>query len=82
MLQVSASDFKTHCLHYMDVANQKHETVVITKRGKPVAKLIPYEEEVPELFGRMKGAGVICGDIIEPLDVDWDIVNDEYTTSN
>ena len=77
MLQVSASDFKTHCLHYMDVANKKHETVVITKHGKPVAKLIPYDEEVPELFGRMNGTVTINGDIISPLDdIEWDALKE------
>lgn len=72
MLQVAAADFKTHCLHYMDLTNTKHETVVITKRGKPVAKLVPYEEESPELFGRMKGSVTIHGDILEPIDDEWE----------
>jgi len=72
MLQVTAADFKAHFLHYMDLANEKREIIVITKRGKPVAQLIAYNEEAPELFGRMKGTLVIKGDIIEPIDVEWD----------
>ena len=74
MLQIPAADFKTHCLHYMDLANTKHETVVITKRGKPVAKLVPYQEEAPELFGRMKGSVMFHGDILEPIDTEWDVL--------
>lgn len=74
MLQVPAADFKTHCLHYMDLADQKRETIVITKRGKPVAKLVAYDEEAPELFGRMKGTLVIKGDIIQPIDTEWDVL--------
>jgi len=33
---------------------------------------VPYEEEPPELFGRMQDTGAINGDIMAPLDVDWD----------
>ena len=76
MLQVAAADFKTHCLHYMDLANNQHETVIITKRGKPVAKLVPYVEESPELFGRMKGSVTIHGDILEPIDVEWEALQE------
>ena len=72
MTAVSASDFKAHCLQYMDTVKQKHKTIIITKHGKPVAKLVPYKEEITELFGRMEGSGVICGDIIEPLETEWD----------
>lgn len=72
MSTVPASDFKAHCLQYMDTVQQKRKTIVITKHGVPVAKLVPYEEDIPELFGRMEGTGVICGDIIEPLDTEWE----------
>ena len=43
MMQISAGEFKAKCLKLMDLAEQKHETVVITKRGIPIAKLVPYE---------------------------------------
>jgi prevent-host-death family protein len=77
MIQVSASDFKTHCLQYIDMASTQHKNLVITKRGKPVARLVPYKEEVREAFGWMAGTGVICGDIMEPLDVEWDALKEE-----
>lgn len=72
MKRVSAALFKTHCLEYMDLARDHHETVVITKRGKPIAKLIPYETDMPLLFNRMRGTATIIGDIIEPIDVEWE----------
>jgi prevent-host-death family protein len=72
MSAVSASNFKAHCLEYMDTVNQKHKTFVITKHGKPVAKLVPCDEDIPELFGAMEGTGLICGDIIAPLDTEWE----------
>jgi antitoxin (DNA-binding transcriptional repressor) of toxin-antitoxin stability system len=44
---------------------------VITKRGKPVAKLVPVEAGVPSLFGRLKGTVTIHGDILRPIEQDW-----------
>jgi antitoxin (DNA-binding transcriptional repressor) of toxin-antitoxin stability system len=45
--------------------------IIITKRGKPVAKLVPLSEEPIDIFGRMAGTIRICGDIISPIDVEW-----------
>lgn len=72
MIQMSAGEFKAKCLKLMDLAEQKHETIIITKRGTPVAKLVPYEEKPMHLFGFMKGSVTIQGDIIKPLDETWD----------
>jgi len=70
MLQLSASEFKTHCLKLMDLARKKGETVIITKRGIPVAKLIPFKEPSAPIFGFMAGTLEIKGDIIEPIDLE------------
>lgn len=70
-LEVPAGEFKARCLKLMDEVRASRRTVVITKRGKPVAKLVPVEEETPSLFGRMRGTVTIHGDIISPIDVDW-----------
>jgi prevent-host-death family protein len=72
MIQISVGEFKVKCLKLINLAEQKHETVVITKRGIPVAKLIPYEEKSTKLFGFLKGSVVIKSDIIEPIDEIWD----------
>jgi antitoxin (DNA-binding transcriptional repressor) of toxin-antitoxin stability system len=52
----------------MDEVAQQRRPIIITKRGKPVAKLVPIEEEAIDLFGRMAGSIKICGDIISPID--------------
>ena len=49
---------------------QQRRPIIITKRGKPVAKLVPVEKEPIDLFGRMAGSIKICGDIISPIDED------------
>lgn len=72
MQKVTAAHFKAHCLQLMDIAHNKHESVIITKRGKPIAKLIPYEETPPQLFGYMRDTAVVKGDLIEPIDTEWE----------
>jgi antitoxin (DNA-binding transcriptional repressor) of toxin-antitoxin stability system len=54
----------------MDEVAQQRRPIVITKRGKPVAKLVPVEEEPTDLFGYIAGTAIICGDIISPIDED------------
>jgi len=78
MPEVSASEFKTHCLRLMEYVRQKRESLIITKRGKPVAKLVPIEEEAKEIFGAMRGRLEIVGDIVSPaVPTDaWAVMND------
>jgi len=65
---IPAGAFKARCLAIMDEVQAKRQAVVITKRGKPVAKLVPVEQEKDDIFGFMKGKGKIeiKGDIISP----------------
>jgi prevent-host-death family protein len=66
MKTMAAGTFKARCLKVMDEVQAKRETVVITKRGKPVAKLVPVEAEKDEIFGFLRGKGKITGDIVSP----------------
>ena len=69
MKTIPAGQFKARCLAIMDEVQAKHQAVVITKRGKPVAKLVPVEKEKDDIFGFMKGKGTveIKGDIVSPV---------------
>ena len=69
---VSAANFKTNCLRLMDEVAQRRVPFVITKRGKPVAKLVPLNDGPIDIFGRMAGTIKICGDIIEPTGEVWE----------
>jgi len=72
-MQISAADFKAKCLKIMDQVNDFHEEVVITKHGKPVAKLVPYSQKpLKNLYGYMKNTVQINRDIIAPVDEIWD----------
>ena len=64
--KIAAGSFKVHCLAIMDEVQAKRETVVITKRGKPVAKLVPVEEQTDDLFGFLRGKVTIVGDVVSP----------------
>jgi len=74
MKTMPAGKFKTHCLSVIDDVHDKHEEVIITKHGKPMAKLVPLEENQDSIFGFMRGRMKIVGDIISPVDPieDWD----------
>jgi prevent-host-death family protein len=66
MKTMAAGSFKAKCLAVMDEVQAKHETVVITKRGKPVAKLVPVSAETDEIYNFMAGKGAITGDVVSP----------------
>jgi prevent-host-death family protein len=66
MKTVPAGKFKVHCLSIMDEVQAKREAVVITKRGKPVAKLVPVEKEKDDIFGFFKGKIKVTGDVVSP----------------
>lgn len=69
---IKASEFKAKCLALMDEVGRTGETVVITKKGKPVAELAPHRASRPKALGLLKDRMFIAGDIISPIDVEWD----------
>lgn len=70
--EIAAGEFKANCLRLMDEVAKRRVPIIITKRGKPVAKLVPIEQENIDPFGCMAGSIKILGDIISPIeDVGW-----------
>jgi prevent-host-death family protein len=63
---IPAGTFKAQCLAIMDEVQKKRQAVVITKRGKPVAKLVPVEKAKDDIFGFYKGKITILGDVVAP----------------
>jgi prevent-host-death family protein len=66
MKKMAAGSFKAHCLAVMDEVQATRETVVITKHGKPVAKLVPVNEDTDEIYDFLRGKGAITGDVVSP----------------
>jgi len=62
MKQIAAAKFKERCLALLDEVGQ--DGIVITKRGRPVAKLIPFGAESASLIGTLKGKLKIKGPIL------------------
>jgi prevent-host-death family protein len=74
---VKASEFKAKCLQLMDEVAASGEPVIVTKHGKPVARLVPADAKQPKsIFGALIGQVTIKGDIIAPLDVEWDALKE------
>ena len=69
---ISASDFKARCSQVIADVAEGRGPVVITKRGRPIAKLVPADGERKSLFGFARGYITFRGDIVEPIDVEWD----------
>lgn len=67
MKSISASRFKARCLRIMDEVKARREPLLITKKGKPVARLMPVEDPVRNVFGCLTGELEITGDIMEPV---------------
>jgi antitoxin (DNA-binding transcriptional repressor) of toxin-antitoxin stability system len=66
MKKMAAGVFKANCLAVMDEVQAKRVSVVITKHGKPVAKLVPLNTDKDEIFGFLAGKGEVTGDIVSP----------------
>lgn len=70
--KVPAGEFKAKCLGLLDEVQRSRNEIVITKRGRAVARLLPVDDEPPRVFGRMKGSVEILGDLIAPVGERWD----------
>ena len=68
---IAAGEFKAKCLKMLDKVADERETLVITKRGIPVAKVIPIPSK-GDFVGSMRGSVIWEGDIISPIDVEWE----------
>ena len=79
MKTMPIGEFKAKCLGVMAEMNATGRPVLVTKRGKPFARVLPPEEQAPaekpeDIFGFMRGMGTITGDIVssEYTDEEWD----------
>ena len=65
---VAAGRFKAQCLALLDEVADTGVAIVVTKRGKPVARVVPVEREAtPDL----RGSVVREGDLLSPIASDW-----------
>ena len=75
---VSATEFKATCLELMnDIDSRKVDGIIVTKRGRPVARMVPIDDPKLDRFAQMHGC--MKGSVTLPPDFDWDapLVPDE-----
>jgi prevent-host-death family protein len=68
---MSAAEFKARCLQAMDEVAETGEPVVVTKRGRPVAQLVPIARKPKTLRGFLKGRVRARGDLVAPTGAHW-----------
>jgi len=66
MKTITASKFRARCLKIMDEMSLTRESILITKKGKPIAKLVPPDAGPLDIFGCMKSEVEIVGNIVAP----------------
>ena len=70
---IPAGEFKARCLQIMDDVAETHSEVVITKYGRPVAKLVPLDDETPDSFGAMSGTvNYLEAELVSPDHQAWE----------
>jgi prevent-host-death family protein len=69
--EIPAGQFKARCLALMNEVQRSGGEYIITKRGVPVARLLPASAERRPLLGSLKGTASTVGDIVSPLGEPW-----------
>ena len=71
-MNINAAEFKAKCLKLIDEVAATRKPLIITKRGRPVASVVPIVNAAPQkMFGYMKGTGEIVGDIVKVPHEPW-----------
>ncbi len=75
MKTIPISVFKAHALEMIDTVSTTREGIIITKRGKPVAQVIPYRQSASRPRpGKLSGYLIFEKDIVTPLDAEmWEV---------
>ena len=73
---MKASECKAKFFDVLDEVASKHERIIVTKNGKPVAEIIPVVGKPKSIFGALKGSVTFMGDLDEPLDVEWEALKE------
>ena len=67
---IAAGEFKATCLAVLDDVAKGGKSVLVTKRGRPVARVVPVV--VPEPSKSLLGSILYQGDLVSPIDENWD----------
>lgn len=70
--KIAISQFKSHCLEIIEQLQANGNSIIITKRGKEVAQILPINTKKTSLFGMLKNKAEIKTDILNPIEETWD----------
>ena len=70
--KIAISQFKSHCLEIIEKLQSNGQSIIITKRDKAVAKVLPIDSKKVFLFGMLKNKAEIKANILDPIDEKWD----------
>ncbi len=73
MITLPAGEFKAKCLKLLDNVAQTHEKLVVTKHGKPVACVVPYDNSEHDEINPLKGSVTFEKDLIASIDEEWEV---------
>ena len=72
MKTLAAAKFKAQCLALINDVAQTHESIIVTKYGKPMVKVIPIDEKSDINTKPLKGVATYIGDIVSPIEDEWE----------
>ncbi|MBN1947909.1 MAG: type II toxin-antitoxin system Phd/YefM family antitoxin [Bradymonadales bacterium] len=70
--KISTTELKAQAARVVERVARQRTPVLITRHGRPLARLVPVEQEVESLFGFASGCVTVHGDLLEPIDVEWE----------
>jgi prevent-host-death family protein len=71
-LTIPSAEFKARCLELVATVREARAEYIITKHGRPVARLVPVDDTPPKVLGRLAGTVTYEGDIVSPIAVPWE----------
>lgn len=72
MTTLAAAKFKAKCLALIDSVAQTHEPIIVTKHGKPMVKIVPFDDSKADFEKPLKDSATFIGDIVSPIGEEWE----------
>ena len=76
---VGAAEFKARCLELVDRVKESHAEFIVTRHGRPVARLVPVEadHDRPSFVGSMQGSVLRYDDPFAPIPGNWSVATED-----
>jgi prevent-host-death family protein len=73
-MEVSTTQFQHDCLQFIETVHGQQTEIIITKHGKPWAKLMAIEETPTQqpFLGALSGVGTTVGNLLDPFEDEWE----------